>query len=347
MKKIIGMNPIIEALDSGKSFEKIEIYTGIKKESIKKLLKIASTNNIKINYTNKRFDNSQGIVGYLLEYDYYTTLEAFLEKELIHDESLIVILDQIQDPGNFGAIIRSCECFGVRGIIIQDRNNVKVTETVIKSSAGAIEHMDIVQVVNISDTIDKLKKYGYFVYAAAGEGDKQYDKIEYAKKKVLVVGNEGNGIRKKVREHSDMIVKIPLLGKINSLNVSVATGIIIQDRNNVKVTETVIKSSAGAIEHMDIVQVVNISDTIDKLKKYGYFVYAAAGEGDKQYDKIEYAKKKVLVVGNEGNGIRKKVREHSDMIVKIPLLGKINSLNVSVATGIFLAKMQEEQNEVK
>ena len=91
MKKIIGMNPIIEALDSGKSFEKIEIYTGIKKESIKKLLKIASTNNIKINYTNKRFDNSQGIVGYLLEYDYYTTLEAFLEKELIHDESLIAV----------------------------------------------------------------------------------------------------------------------------------------------------------------------------------------------------------------------------------------------------------------
>ncbi len=238
MKKIIGMNPIIEALDSGKSFEKIEIYTGIKKESIKKLLKIASINNIKINYTNKRFDNSQGIVGYLLEYDYYTTLEAFLEKELIHDESLIVILDQIQDPGNFGAIIRSCECFGVRGIIIQDRNNVKVTETVIKSSAGAIEHMDIVQVVNISDTIDKLKKYGYFVYAAAGEGDKQYDKIEYAKKKVLVVGNEGNGIRKKVREHSDMIVKIPLLGKINSLNVSVATGIFLakmqEEQNEVK-----------------------------------------------------------------------------------------------------------------
>lgn len=238
MKKIIGMNPIIEALDSGKSFEKIEIYTGIKKESIKNLLKIASTNNIKINYTNKRFDNSQGIVGYLLEYDYYTTLEAFLEKELIHDESLIVILDQIQDPGNFGAIIRSCECFGVRGIIIQDRNNVKVTETVIKSSAGAIEHMDIVQVVNISDTIDKLKKYGYFVYAAAGEGDKQYDKIEYAKKKVLVVGNEGNGIRKKVREHSDMIVKIPLLGKINSLNVSVATGIFLakmqEEQNEVK-----------------------------------------------------------------------------------------------------------------
>lgn len=227
MRKIIGVNPIIEALKENKSFDKIEVLSSIKKEKIKDLINLASKRNIKIHYVNKRSQNSQGVVGYIADYDYYITLEEFLEKELIKEKSLIVILDQVQDPHNFGAIIRSCECFGVKGIIIQDRNNVKVTETVIKSSAGAIEHVDIIQVVNISDTIDKLKKYGYFVYAAAGEGEKVYNKVNYAKKSALVVGNEGDGIRKKVREHSDMIVKIPLFGKINSLNVSVATGIFL------------------------------------------------------------------------------------------------------------------------
>lgn len=227
MRKIIGINPMIEALKAKKSFDKIEVLSTIKKEKIKDLISLAYKRNIKIHYVNKRMENSQGVVGYIADYDYYITLEEFLEKELMKEKSLIVVLDQIQDPHNFGAIIRSCECFGVKGIIIQDRNNVKVTETVIKSSAGSIEHVDIIQVVNISDTIDKLKKYGYFVYAAAGEGDKIYNKVNYAKRSVLVVGNEGDGIRKKVREHSDMIVKIPLYGKINSLNVSVATGIFL------------------------------------------------------------------------------------------------------------------------
>ena len=154
-----------------------------------------------------------------------------MEKELIKDKSTIVVLDQIQDPRNFGAIIRSCECFGVKGIIIQDRNNVKVTETVIKTSAGAIEYVDIIQVVNISQALDKLKKYGYFIYATAGEAKINYNSVNYADKSVLVVGNEGDGIRKKVREHSDMIVKIPLKGKVNSLNVSVATGICLAEMN--------------------------------------------------------------------------------------------------------------------
>lgn len=227
MKKIIGINPIMEALNAKKTFDKIEVFSGIKKEKIKDLVNLASKNNVKIHYVNKRSENSQGLVGYISDYEYYVTLEEFLEKELIRKKSLIVVLDQIQDPHNFGAIIRSCECFGVRGIIIQDRNNVKVTETVIKSSAGAIEHVDIIQVVNISDTIDKLKKYGYFVYSAAGEGKISYKDIQYSEKSVLVMGNEGNGIRKKVKEHSDMVVKIPLKGKVNSLNVSVATGIFL------------------------------------------------------------------------------------------------------------------------
>ena len=227
MEKIIGINPTIEALKSNKNIEKLEIFSGIKKESIKDILKLASSKNIKIFYTNKRENNTQGVVAYITEYDYYVNVEQVLEKELKKEKSILVILDQIQDPRNFGAIIRSCECFGVGGIIIQDRNNVKVTDTVIKSSVGAIEYVDIAKVTNISDTIDKLKKYGYFVYSTQANGQYHYQKIEYPSKVAIVFGNEGNGIRKKVREHCDASLKIHLNGKINSLNVSVSCGILL------------------------------------------------------------------------------------------------------------------------
>ena len=164
MKKIIGINPVIEVLKSDKNIEKLEVYKKIKKETIKEILNLASKRNIKIFYTDRRTENSQGVVALVSEFDYYVDFAEFLEKLLRKEKSIVVVLDQIQDPRNFGAIIRSAECFGVDGIIIQDRNSVKVTETVVKSSTGAIEHVDIVKVTNISDTIDKLKKYGYTVY---------------------------------------------------------------------------------------------------------------------------------------------------------------------------------------
>lgn len=227
MEKIIGINPTIEALKSNKNIEKLEIFSGIKKEAIKDILKLASSKNIKIFYINKRENNTQGVVAYITEYDYYVTAEELLEKELQKEKSILVILDQIQDPRNFGAIIRSCECFGVAGIIIQNRNNVKVTDTVVKASVGAIEYVDIAQVTNISDTIDKLKKYGYFVYSTQADGQYHYQQVEYPNKVAIVLGNEGNGIRKKVREHCDTSLKIHLNGKINSLNVSVACGILL------------------------------------------------------------------------------------------------------------------------
>ena len=229
MEKITGINPVIEVLKSDKNIEKIEVYKGIKKDTIKEVLTLASRKNIKIFYTEKRIENSQGVVALVSEFDYYIDIIEFLEKVLRKDRSIVIILDQIQDPRNFGAIIRSAECFGVDGIVIQDRNNAKVTETVVKSSTGAIEHLDIVKVTNIADTIDKFKKYGYTVYGAESDGQSYYYEECYSDKICLVLGSEGNGMRKKVREHCDKIVKIHLRGKINSLNVSVAGGIILAE----------------------------------------------------------------------------------------------------------------------
>lgn len=229
MEKIIGMNPVLEVLRSDRNVEKLEIYKGIRKDTIKEILTLASRRNIKVFYTDRRIENSQGVVALVSEFDYYVDFIEFLEKVLRKDKSIVVILDQIQDPRNFGAIIRSAECFGVDGIVIQDRNNVKVTETVVKSSTGAIEHVDIIKVTNIADTIDKFKKYGYTVYGAEANGEKYYYEEDYPNKVCLVLGSEGNGMRKKVREHCDKIVKIHLKGQINSLNVSVAGGIILSE----------------------------------------------------------------------------------------------------------------------
>ena len=198
-------------------------------ETIKEILNLASKRNIKIFYTDRRIENSQGVTALVSEFDYYMDLSDFLGKVLAKDKSIVVILDQIQDPRNFGAIIRSAECFGADGIVIQDRNNVKVTETVVKSSTGAIEHVDIVKVTNISDTIDKFKKYGYRVYGAEADGENFYYEEDYPDKVCLVLGSEGNGMRKKVKEHCDKVVKIHLKGHINSLNVSVAGGIILAE----------------------------------------------------------------------------------------------------------------------
>lgn len=228
MEKIIGINPVIEALQNKENnIEKIELYKNLKDEKILKIKKLASERNIKIFYNNKKVDNSQGVVAIIGNYDYYIDLGEFLEKVAPLKKSIVLILDEVQDPRNFGAIIRSAEVFGVHGIIIPERNSVRINETVVKTSTGAIEYVNIIQVTNVSDTIERLKKLDYWVYGAEGEGSNDYSQEKFADKVVLVLGSEGKGIRRKVKDNCDILIKIPMYGKINSLNVSVASGILL------------------------------------------------------------------------------------------------------------------------
>lgn len=230
MKKVIGMNPVMELLQNRETnIEKIEIFKGTREERLGKLKSLASARNIKIFSVGKKEENSQGIVAYLSDYDYYVDFGEFLEKIAKDEKSIVLILDGVQDPRNFGAIIRSAEIFGVKGIIIPERNSVKINETVIKTSTGAIEHVDIIKVTNISDAIQKLKKLDFWVYGAEGSGTKYYYEEKYPNKTALVLGSEGEGIRKKVKENCDILIKIPMHGKINSLNVSVAGGILLSE----------------------------------------------------------------------------------------------------------------------
>lgn len=230
MEKIIGINPVMEVLENKeKNIEKIEIFQGIKEEKANIIRKKASERNIKVQYIKKKIENSQGVIAYISSYDYYREFGEFLEKVAPKEKDIVLVLDGVQDPRNFGAIIRSAEIFGVSGIVIPERNSVSINETVIKTSTGAIEYVDIIKVTNITEALKGLKKLGYWVYGAEGDGEKNYFEEKYPNKTVIVLGSEGFGIRKKVKENCDILVKIPMYGKINSLNVSVAGGILLAE----------------------------------------------------------------------------------------------------------------------
>ena len=229
MEKIIGINAVNEAIESNANIEYIEIFTGVRPEQVAKLKTKASKNNIIVKACKKKIENSQGVVAYISDYDYYITFKEFLESAVKEEKSTVLILDGVQDPRNFGALIRSAEIFGVKGIIIPERNSVKINETVVKTSTGAIEYVSIIKVKNIAETIDQLKKYDFWIYGAEGSAKKYYHEENYPAKAALVLGSEGFGIRKKVKEHCDVLIKIPMKGKINSLNVSVAGGILLSE----------------------------------------------------------------------------------------------------------------------
>lgn len=230
MEKIIGLNPVIEVLENKeKNIEKIEIFQGLREEKVNFIKRKASQRNIKVEFIKKKVDNSQGVVAHVSAYNYYKEIGEFIEKIASKKKDMILVLDGVQDPRNFGAIIRSAEIFGVSGIIIPERNSVKINETVVKTSTGAIEYVDIIKVVNISQVLDKLKKLGYWVYGAEGSGSINYNEEKYPDKTILILGSEGFGIRKKVKDNCDVLIKIPMHGKINSLNVSVAGGILLSE----------------------------------------------------------------------------------------------------------------------
>lgn len=164
-------------------------------------------------------ERHQGVVIEVLEYVYYSLNDCL-------EEEFIVCLDHLEDPHNLGAIIRTCECAGIKSIIIPKERSVQVTDTVMRTSVGAINNVKIILVNNLNEALKKLKKNLFFVYAADMDGI-NYTDVDYATKKVLVIGSEGNGVSRIVRETSDEIVSIPMYGKINSLNASVSAGILI------------------------------------------------------------------------------------------------------------------------
>jgi len=233
MQKIFGRKPILEALKSGKRIDQIFIQYGQIGSAINQIKQLAKKRNIKTTtlspqkFANLLKDkNTQGIIAIKNNFELSQPEEIIAEskeKEL----PLLLLLDSIQDTHNLGAIIRTAECSGVDGIIITSRNSATVNETVIKTSAGAISYVKIAQVNNLVNTIKYLKQNGFWIVGSKLGNSQPYTKIDYKQPIALVVGNEEKGIRKLVAENCDFLAEIPMKGKIQSLNVSVATGILL------------------------------------------------------------------------------------------------------------------------
>ena len=236
---IYGKNSVLEALKSEKTFNRLFIDKGIKDKTLQEIINLARENGIKIDFVDKfilenklknlnsdQKINHQGIVGEIVEFEYSEIEDIFNIAEIKGEQPFILILDGIEDPHNLGAIIRTAECAGVHGIIIPDRRACLVNETVIKTSAGAVVNVKIVKVTNLNNVIKELKENGVWVYACE-LGGKNLFKTNLIGSIAIVVGSEGNGISRLVKENCDDIITIPMKGKINSLNVSVATGITV------------------------------------------------------------------------------------------------------------------------
>lgn len=225
---IYGKNVVFEKLKNKDEDIKELFIVGNRHEDI---IKMAKQERIKVNMINKQEmdklvkGNHQGVVASVKAYEYASLDEVISDKEY----PLILMLDQIEDPHNFGAIIRTAAAVGVDGIIILNRRSVGVTPTVSKTAAGALEHVKIVQVNNLKRTIDELKDKGYWIVGSDLRNASDYTEIDYKMKTVLVMGSEGNGMSRLVRESCDFIAKIPIADGVESLNVSVATGVLLYE----------------------------------------------------------------------------------------------------------------------
>ncbi|EFI41995.1 23S rRNA (guanosine(2251)-2'-O)-methyltransferase RlmB, partial [Peptoniphilus sp. oral taxon 386] len=213
-----------------KKADKLYVQMGNFEGSMKKIYAMAKEQNILITELNKKkLDelsegaNHQGVVALVSGYEYST-----LEDLILNGINQILILDKIEDPHNLGAIARSAEAFGFKGIIIPKHKSVYVNDVVYKTSAGAIDNVSVVIETNLSNSIEKLKENGYWIFGADMEGE-EYFKSDLKGKIVLVVGNEGKGLSPAVRKHCDKIISIPMAGKINSLNASCAASILMAE----------------------------------------------------------------------------------------------------------------------
>lgn len=217
--RVCGKN-VFKELDITK-IKKIYLAKNFKDQDVLKFIK---DNNLKYVLTdsillNKMILNNQGIIIDIHEYNYGTLDD-------IKEDNLVLILDHLEDPHNFGAIIRSCEARGVKNIVIPKDRSVNINETVMKTSAGALSNVNIIMVNNLVHTINQLKDKEYFIYAAEA-GGQNFSQVDYAKKICLIIGSEGFGVSPLVKKNSDVIISIPMFGKINSLNASVAAGILL------------------------------------------------------------------------------------------------------------------------
>jgi 23S rRNA (guanosine2251-2'-O)-methyltransferase len=248
---VIGRNPVIETLNlNSASIKKIILLDSARDNKIKDIVSKAKSKNIEVETLSKpQFEKlfldkrdksdgiSQGIIAEVEDFKYYKTTEIL---KSLNDKpnATLVILDEIQDPHNFGAVIRTAVSAGVDGIVISDKNSVKVNHTVIKTSSGATNYIMISKESNIYQTIDVLKEAGFKIIGTIMKADKSLYDVAFPERCAVVFGSESDGLRKNMINLCDYLVKIPMIGKIDSLNVSVSAGVVLYEILRQKLNST-------------------------------------------------------------------------------------------------------------
>ncbi len=231
---IVGRNPVLELLKSGKDINKLYVESGEKHGSINEIIARAKEQRVVIvekekNDLDAMAENHQGVIAVVPPFD-YCEIEDILEvAEERNEDPFIVILDGIEDPHNLGAIIRTAETAGVHGIVIPKRRSALVNSTVVKSSTGATSYMKVARVNNLNETIRRLKEEGVWIIGTDGEAETLYYEQDLKGPIAIIIGSEGFGMSELVKKNSDLLIKIPMKGKITSLNASVSAGIVIYE----------------------------------------------------------------------------------------------------------------------
>ncbi len=231
---IAGRQPVLEALKSGKHIEKIFLLYGTKGSAIEKIRSLAKKSGVPVSEVNKQRIHefagdtaTQGVVALIASKDYVDVEDLLTAARQKNEPPFLLILDEIEDPHNLGALIRTAECAGVHGVIVPKHHSASLNQTVAKTSAGASVFVPVAKVSNIAQTLDELKSQGVWIVGTDASAERLYHDISYEGPMALIVGNEGRGIRKLVKEKCDFLVKIPLYGKIDSLNASVAGALVL------------------------------------------------------------------------------------------------------------------------
>ena len=225
---LIGVHPVEEALRAQRVLDRLLIARGAGGPHLQTIIELARERSIPVRFEPRealdRASNGgihQGVVAFGAAQN-YTELE-----QVFPGAQLLVVLDGVEDPHNLGAIIRTAHAAGAAGVIVPQRRAAGLTETVAKSAAGALEHLAVVRVSNVSQTLEELKRHGFWIYGLDERGDAEYASLEYMRPTAFVLGGEGQGLHQLVKKHCDVTVRIPMAGAISSLNVSVASGVVL------------------------------------------------------------------------------------------------------------------------
>jgi len=237
MKGIIeGRNPVIEILKSGRDVDKILVAKGSKEGSINKIIAMAKDKKIPVQEVDRRkldqmaeSDNHQGVMAYVAAYEYADLNSILNELESKEENPFLIICDEINDPHNLGSILRTANATGAHAVIIPKRRSVGLTAVVAKTSAGAIEYTPVCKVTNLTQTMKMLKEKGIWIVGADMAGENFHYEQDMLGKLAIVVGSEGKGMSRLVKENCDFLVRIPMMGEVTSLNASVAASVLMYE----------------------------------------------------------------------------------------------------------------------